>query len=257
MKEAFKEQELPLTELRDLGLYDGQVLNLSTEDKQALLSGRRTEFISLKNLSSAGAVIPQLDVKLSLSRKENEKVQLLIHPIYKEAQQHALLTETEAEKLIRGEVSHIQKSFKENGEDKTHIVEYDAETREFLSYDPSDVALPQKINDLKLREQQQEAYQRGEVVQLDEGFRVQHRAGESKGLLSDRPALALSVLLDGGVSYLLLRGINSFNNRDILKRENENKESREGGNHEKQNVLSNQLDDKNQYRRGYSRNSSR
>jgi len=42
------------------------------------------------------------------------------------------------------------------------------------------------------------------------GTRLQHRAGESKGMLSDRSALILSVLFDGGISYLLMRGIRAL-----------------------------------------------
>ncbi|WP_256009461.1 DUF4099 domain-containing protein [Desertivirga xinjiangensis] len=255
MKEAFKEGELPLNELRRLGLVDGDTLNLNQDDKQALLAGRRTDFVKLKNLSSDGITIDSLDAKLSLVRNESNKVDVLIHPIYKEAHQHALLTEVEAEKLIKGELSHIEKDFKDHGVEKKHIIEYDSETREFLSYDPADVIPPYSINSKKLRNDQIEAFQKGEMIQLEDGTSIQHRAGEKKGVLSDRSALTLSVLLDGGVSYLLLRGINSFTGKDILKRDSGEKGEFELAKDPKVSVSEN-LESK-QYSRGYTRTSSR
>lgn len=56
------------------------------------------------------------------------------------------------------------------------------------------------------------------MIELADGTRIQHSATESKGIRSDRKALILSVLLDGGISYLLLRGIrNLVGNSDAQK----------------------------------------
>jgi len=83
-------------------------------------------------------------------------------------------------------------------------------TKDFVGYDVSRVQTPERINGMLLGEEEKSAFKRGELVELTDGTRVQHRASDPKGIRSDRKALVLSVLLDGGISYLLIRGIQSL-----------------------------------------------
>ena len=89
-------------------------------------------------------------------------------------------------------------------------IEYDKITRDFMGYDVSKVQAPERVNGMLLSEEEKSAFQRGELIQLTDGTKLQHRASEPKGLISDRKALVLSVLLDGGISYLLLQGIRAL-----------------------------------------------
>src|SRR5690606_13442661 len=81
------------------------------------------------------------------------------------------------------------------------------DTREFVAYDPKEVEAPIRINNAELTEQQRKDFREGRMVELSDGTRLQHSASDSKGVRSDRTRLVMSVLLDGGLSYLLFRGV--------------------------------------------------
>lgn len=51
------------------------------------------------------------------------------------------------------------------------------------------------------------------MVELKDGTKIQHSATDNKGIRSDGKRLILSVLLDGGISYLVFRGINNLRGR--------------------------------------------
>lgn len=221
METFIKENELPIKELEKLGLYQEGKLNLSNEDVDALLAGRRTDMRSMFHLKMDGFEIRQLDAKLSLNRNPDGTVTLNLHPIYKEVKPHPLLSEEEARVLLDGKLQSIQKVYEQADKKLAMlIIEYDKQTREFVSYHPEQVEAPIKVNGQVMSEEQQKAFQRGDVIELDEGTRIQHSATDSKGIKSDRKALILSVLMDGGISYLLLRGIrNLAGNKDGQKEE--------------------------------------
>lgn len=211
MIKAISEDELPINELQQLGIYKDGSLRLDAEQAEALFHGRRTKILSLENLKMDGFGIRQLDAKLSLFRNERGKVELAIHPIYHEAKPHPLLTEQEALNLKFGNAFNIEKEYEDASKKiKKAIIEYDEQTREFVSYDPDEVEVPEKVNSETLTDEQKNAFKNGEIVTLNDGTQLQHSATENKGIRSDRGALILSVLLDGGISYLLLRGIKNL-----------------------------------------------
>lgn len=213
MNSLFLEQELPLNDLKKLGLYKDGKPAIEPDDLDALLSGRRTDLISMSNLQSDGFRIERLDAKLSLNRSPDGKITVQLHPIYKEAQRHPLLIDLEADQLEQGTISNVQKTYyTPEGKRKSWVIEYDSETKEFISYDPDKVEVPEKVNGEALSDIQKELYRNGGLVQLSDGTLFQHRASERKGILSDRAALIFSVLLDGGLSYLLIRGLRNILN---------------------------------------------
>jgi len=219
METLIKENELPLKELEKLGLYQDGQMNLSSEDLDALLAGRRTDMRSLVHLKMDGFAIRQLDAKLSLNRKEDGSIEVNLHPIYKEVKPHPLLSDAETKVLLDGTLQSVQKTYEQADKKLSQlIIEYDQQTREFVGYDPDQVEVPVKVNGENLSEKQKKAFQNGSLVELEDGTRIQHSATDSKGIRSDRKALILSVLLDGGISYLLLRGIrNLAGNNDEQK----------------------------------------
>ena len=220
MKKPFYVNELPAAEMENLGLIDRDGnYTIDREDVEALLAGRRTSLIRLTELDANGFRIEQLDAKLSLYRETDDEVGFKLHPIYKEPAIPSLLDEDEAQSLISGKRLSVQKIVPGPGKQEI-VFEYDAETREFISYDPGLVIAPDKINGYKLKDWQKDDFQRGLRVELPDGTELQHRAAEPKGIRSDRAALIFSVLLDGGISYLLIRGI-----RHLL---NSNKQQTDG-----------------------------
>lgn len=211
MTTLFDIKDLPLSQFEDLGLYHDKQLLLGPEEIQALLNGRRTDLISLRALKGKGFEIERLDARLSLQREDSGEISLMIHPIYKAAREHPLLTAGEMDDLINGRKDFIGRRIeKEEGRWAMYNIEYDPVTRDFVGYDVSRVQTPERINGMLLGEEEKSAFKRGELVELTDGTRVQHRASDPNGIRSDRKALVLSVLLDGGISYLLIRGIQSL-----------------------------------------------
>ena len=211
MKSQFNISELPINELAALGIYRENQLLLEPEAISSLLSGRRTTLISLNELKGQGFSIERLDARLSLHRANSGAVELLIHPIYKHPRAHPLLNEQEMSALISNERAFIAKAVeREEGRSTMYNIEYDKITRDFVGYDVSKVQAPERVNGMLLSEEEKSAFQRGELIQLTDGTKLQHRASEPKGMISDRKALVLSVLLDGGISYLLLQGIRAL-----------------------------------------------
>jgi len=212
MKTLFHPNELPIEQLKELGIYHQDQLLLNPQEIQALLCGRRTDFISLREFKASGFEIERLDARLSLQRDQQGKVNLLIHPIYRDIKKHPLLDDLEMQELIEGKKHFIGKSIqKEEGRYSMLNIEYDSETKEFISYDVSSVQAPDLVNGMLLSQEEKSAFKRGEVLTMPDGTQLRHRAAESLGVLSDRKALIFSVLLDGGISYLILRGIRALN----------------------------------------------
>lgn len=265
----FKDNELPLGELEKLGLYiQGRIL-LSRDNINALLTGRRTEMTNFKDLKFDGLSIPELDAKLSLKKGQDGTVSLNVHPIYKVAKSHELLDENESQKLQNGEVDNIAKDQEvQKGKVRKIIIEYDEQTKEFISYDPEKVSVPLKVNSETLNEEQIEKFKTGQIVELSDGTKFQHTALNPQGIRSDNKRLALSVLFDAGISYLVYRGIQALKNR-AAKFQNEGftngynqavADMKQKGELRDSNVTIQQLIDKhipNQESRGYGRSSSR
>ena len=220
MKPLFLENELPVDDLVRVGLWKDDKPMLPPEDLQAMLAGRRTSLLTLENVQADGFLIKRLDVKLSLHRSNSGWVSLQAHPIHHEIQPHPLLNERDMKLLSEGEISSLGKTMDApNGKVQSLVFEYDEQTREFISYSPSQVQAPDRVNGELLDKKKKEAFQYGESVELSDGTTFQHRASESKGIVSDRKALVLSVLLDGGISYLLIRGIRNLLNRNTPQKD--------------------------------------
>lgn len=211
MNALFSQNQLPIEELKKLGLYENGQILIEPEDMQTLLSGRRTSLIALRELKGDGFIIERLDAKLSLYKNERGATQILLHPIYSDIKAHPLLSPQEIMDLVEGKLDFISKPIQqEEGRSTMFNIEYDEQTRDFVGYDVSQVQAPDLVNSILLDEQQRAAFRRGEQISLPDGTRFQHRATEPLGIRSDRKALIISVLLDGGISYLLLRGIRSI-----------------------------------------------
>lgn len=221
MNAYYELKDLPHADLEKLGLYkDGKYL-LVQEDLDAMLAGRRTQLISLRELKADGFEIDQLDAKLSVEPGWDNQLTLKIHPIYKEPKQHAMLSEHEAQVLIDGQIDTLQKIYDKDGKRRTYAFEYDPETKEFITYDPALVIAPETVNGKKLSKAQKDAFRNGEIISLGDGTQFQYRASERSGLKADRRALILSVLLDGGISYLIIRGIRALLNKPQQEAESE------------------------------------
>ncbi|OOG19653.1 hypothetical protein BWD42_07000 [Sphingobacterium sp. CZ-UAM] len=212
MDNKFLESDIPIEQLRKLGLITAGKPDLSKEDIQALISGHRTDLITLRNLNGDGIHIQEMQAKLSLQRDENGHMSIQIHPIYRDAKRHALLLDIEAEQLELGQLVNVMKTYQTPQGKKSWIIEYDPETKEFISSDPDKVEVPEKINHEALSEIQKHQYRHGDVVTLSDGTLLQRRAASRTGVTANRTALIYSLLLDGGTPYLLLKVVDNLMN---------------------------------------------
>ncbi|TKC08031.1 DUF4099 domain-containing protein [Pedobacter polaris] len=211
LKEIFKEKDLPIKDLEKIGLATKGKLLIDVNDLQAILSGKRTDMISLKNLSADGLNIDQLDAKISMKPNAKGKLDLIIHPIYKEASYPPFLTDVEAQKLQNGESVNISKTTVDSaGNKKQILVEFDKDTKEFVITDTDKVIVPDMVNNEKLTLEQKERYRKGQEVELKDGTVFQMNNTDRKGMVSNKTALIVSLLLDGGISYLLMTGLKAL-----------------------------------------------
>lgn len=210
INQNFKVKDLPLKEMESLGLAVKGKVNLSGENLNALLSGNRTDLVRINNISSNGIEISKLDAKLSLRETHDGKLNLLLHPIYKTAQAPDFLSEEEIEELKSGQENNIIRIISDGKEKKTVFVEFDKETNEFLKVDSAKVIAPESVNDQILTPTQKRRFQQGQVIDLQDETSIQATGKNSKGIVSNRTMLVLSVLLDGGISYMLIKAIQAI-----------------------------------------------
>lgn len=203
-----------MEQLEKLGLADRNGLHIDEDDLTALLAGRRTDMLRLENLEQDGLHIPSLDAKLSLRRNDDGRLEMLAHPIYKIAEGPEYLTDTEIERLQNGDAVNVLKTVADDEGDKREVlVEFDKETNEFIVVDTGKIFPPEEINGLPLTKKQKENYRKGKEVETDDGTTIQYAAKDKQAIRSDRLALIASVLIDGGISYVLCKGLNAVFNR--------------------------------------------
>ncbi|SDP47115.1 Protein of unknown function [Mucilaginibacter sp. OK268] len=206
----FKEHELPMKELETIGLASRGQLLLNMTDLRALLSGRRTELIHLENLETENIKIKSIEAKISLKRNEKGKTDLLIHPIYRKPATPDFLADNDARQLEKGEVASLLKvTSDKKGNKKEILVEYDAETREFIVSDTEKILVPDMVNSEFLTAAQKESYRKGKEVELADHTVFNYSATDINGIRSNRLALVASILIDGGLSYMLYQGLNA------------------------------------------------
>lgn len=214
VKGLFALQQIDQAEFEEIGLAkDGRLL-LEDLDMEALLGGRRTQMLELKDLYFDGFHISSLNAKLSLKPDASGVPQLMIHPLYKEKLAPDYLTDSEAEALEKGDLPNLEKRITDGeGDPRSVLVEFDRETNEYVITDTDRVLAPDFVNGEELTRDQKERYRKGKEVELKDGTRFQYAGTEREGLRSNKIALVASIIIDGGLSFLLYQGLNALFNR--------------------------------------------
>jgi hypothetical protein len=211
MKQVFNEQDLPMEDLLQLGLVKNGKLLLDEDDLTALLSGRRTGMLRLVNLEMDGVSIRELDAKLSLNLNKDGSIGMLLHPIYREPEVPQFLDDIQAEMLEKGDVPNLPFTITgDDGKPKEVLVSFDKDTNEFIVTDTGRIQAPDEVNSMPLTEEQKKKYRAGQQVETADGTTIQYSATDKQGIRSDKLALIASILVDGGVSYLLYRGLHKL-----------------------------------------------
>lgn len=207
----FKEADLPLDDLAAIGLVSGGRISIEEADLTALLSGRRTQMLSLKNLEYADIKIASLNAKISLVSGADGKPELMIHPTYLRSTAPDYLSEEESWALETGDEISLEKEIIDaKGQKKRVLIEFDPETNQFLETDEEKLEAPEEINGQPLTPEQKAKFKRGEEVEVPDGTKVQYTATNRNGIRANRIALIASIVFDGGISYLLFHGIKSL-----------------------------------------------
>lgn len=218
----FKEEKLPMRDLETIGLAAGGQLLLNVEDLKALLSGRRTNLLELKDLEAENIRIKSLNAKISLVTGSNGQVDLLIHPVYRKAATPDFLDDAESQRLQKGEVASLLKITRDDqGNQTERLIEFDRDTREFIVSDTEKILVPDMVNNEFLTPAQKSRYRRGQEVELADKTAFAYSGVDIQGIRSNKIALVASVLMDGGLSYVLYQGLNALFNKPRDAREAE------------------------------------
>lgn len=208
---SYKENDLPIRELETIGLAAGGQLLLNIDDLKALLSGRRTNLMHLENLETESIKIKAIDAKVSLRTNEQGKTELLIHPIYRKPATPDFLDDNEARQLEKGEVASLLRvTTDDKGNKKEILVEYDTETREFIVSDTEKILAPDMVNGEFLTAAQKENYRKGKEVELSDKTKFNYSGTDIHGIRANKLALVASILIDGGLSYMVYKGLNAI-----------------------------------------------
>lgn len=110
-----------------------------------------------------------------------------------------------------------------NKKEKTAIYQFDKETNSFVAVDSDDVLVPEEVNGMELTDEQKKKLKKGKVVELPDGTAIQAAPADAKNgfIQSNRKLLIASMLLDGGMSFFLIKGIQLITERANQKK-NEN-----------------------------------
>jgi hypothetical protein len=102
--------------------------------------------------------------------------------------------------------------FDEQGKPKDLLIEFDKDTNEFIITDTAKILVPDMVNGEYLSLEQKERYRKGKIVELADGTAFQYSATERHAMRSNKLALIASLLIDGGLSYVLHKGLNALFN---------------------------------------------
>lgn len=220
--QIFNENDLPLGLMETIGLaVDGQPL-LTAGNLKALLSGQRTGLVELHNLQYDNINIESLNAKLSMRKNVTGGMDLLIHPVYRNPFRPDYLDDHEAEQLEKGEVANLLKVTTDaKGNKKELLVEFEPETREYIVSDTEKIIAPDMVNGEFLTAGQKENYRKGKEVQLPDGTKFDYAAIDEHGIRSNRIALIASVVIDGGLTYMVYKGLNALFNKPRDEKEAE------------------------------------
>lgn len=86
---------------------------------------------------------------------------------------------------------------------KSVLFEYDKDTKSYVGMDSEKINAPEEVNGIQLSEDQKKKYKEGHEVVLEDDTKIQ--ASPAKGMRFNTPILIVSTILDGGMTYFLLK----------------------------------------------------
>ncbi len=204
-------KRLPLEQMKAFGLYKDGKCTIPEDQLKTLKNGGRTDVIELKDLKNEQIEIKSMLARLSIVKDANNKPTLQVDPVFKQALRNGQLSAKEQRELENGTLKSLPKTLvNKDGIEEKRIYQYDKQTRQILSYNPNAIQIPEKVNDQQLTPEQKRRLREGDEIELNDGTKLQIDQTDSKGIRSNRSLLVLSVVGDGGLSYLLISGIKAI-----------------------------------------------
>ncbi|MBD3630957.1 MAG: DUF4099 domain-containing protein [Cyclobacterium sp.] len=224
-----KKKKLPMQDLKLFGIYKDGKFTIPEDQIRALQEGKMTDVVELKDLKGKDVHIDSLPARLSIVRGTDGNPSLRIDPVYRSPNSHPQLSTEEKKRLLREDLANIRKNYVDrDGNVRTEIIAYDKNTRQFMSHDPRSVQAPEAVNNEKLTAEQKRKFKEGETVNLADGTQFQFSTTDRRGIRSNRNGLVLSILLDGGISYLLLTGLGRMLGKKSTEEQSYSKGYQEG-----------------------------
>jgi len=94
--------------------------------------------------------------------------------------------------------------------ERTFLFEYDRETKSFVGVDAEKITVPETLDGQQLTPEQKRDFREGRPIAMPDGTSAQASPKEKNGIRSNRRMLIASVLLDGGISFLLYHAIKAL-----------------------------------------------
>ncbi|MGV8135059.1 MAG: DUF4099 domain-containing protein [Mangrovibacterium sp.] len=155
------------------------------------------------------------EVQLYLLGRENVRVQVPV----RDEQDNVIGSRWEPADRMKWEIDDFVEKHKR---EKTVIYEFDRDTNSFVSVEGNQVNVPEQINGVPLSPRQKKRYQEGEEVSMSDGTRIQASPASEATLRSNRNLFMASILLDGGLSYVLCRGVEALVKAGERQKQEEN-----------------------------------
>ncbi len=164
-QDIFKENDIPYSDLKKVGITKNDILNWNRFNLEALLSGKRTNLMQLSVIDKHGEKF-DFNAKISLYRKEDNSIGVKIHPIRQNIINDLGLKEKDINRLKDGEV--IAKNI--NGE--KYIIQLDKDTNELLRSSIKSIKIPSYILNERISNKQKETLKNGGIIELSNGDKV-------------------------------------------------------------------------------------
>lgn len=164
-QDKFRENDIPYADLQKIGISKSDVLSLSKNNLEALLSGKRTELLHLNCTDAKGEKF-DINAKISLYRKEDNSVGVKIHPVRQNILNDIGLKEKDINKLKDGDI--ISKSIN----NEKYLIQLDKETNELLRTKQKSIIIPSYILNEQINSKQKETLKNGGIIELNSGDKV-------------------------------------------------------------------------------------
>ena len=140
------------------------------------------------------------EVQLFLRGREKVRVQVPV----RDDQENVIGSNWETAERLNWEVTDF---IEKNKREKTMIYEFDRDTNSFVSMDADQVNVPEEVNGVPLSSRQKKRYREGEAVEVDNGLKIQASPASEASIRANRNLFVVSLLVDGGLSYILYKGV--------------------------------------------------